>query len=80
MNAVVRETLSSVVELFGAISDHVSGADIVRADRSNAERAQQLAYARIAGVREGFQAIRARNEAVSERLAEFRRQRAVRES
>jgi hypothetical protein len=59
-----------------AVTDHVSGADIVRHDRQNALEAQQRMAARIDALRKGFSAIRERHEELSERISELGRRQA----
>lgn len=74
MSSSVQRALASVTQLVAAVTDHVSGADIVRKDRQVREQAQQRMSARIAALRAGFSAIRERHEELSERISERRRQ------
>jgi len=76
MSNSVRRALASVSQLFTAVSEHLSGADIVREDLRHSTAAQQRMSARIAALREGFTAIRTRHEELSGRIAELRRYRA----
>jgi len=76
MSNSVARALASMTQLFSAVSDHLSGADIVRADVRHAQEARQRMGARIAALREGFTAIRTRHEELSERISELGRHRA----
>jgi hypothetical protein len=68
--------ISSMKDLYQALADHVTGADIVRADKESAKQAQQRAHIRVANLRERFQAIRELSESLNDRLDEFKRRRA----
>ena len=72
MNSV-RRVLASVGQALAAVTDHVSGADIIRATQRSEEQAKQRMSARIQALREGFGSIRQRHEELSERLARSRR-------
>jgi hypothetical protein len=76
MSKTVQRALHTVTQLFTAVADHVSGADIVRADMQHSVEAQQRMRARIAALRNGFTAIRERHEELSERISELGRHRA----
>jgi len=71
-----RGKFSSVTALLNAVNDHMTGADIVRADLQNAELAQQTARIRVASMRERFTAIREMSRTLNERLSESNRKRA----
>ena len=71
-----RPAIPSMKDLYKALADHVTGADIVRADRESARQAQQRAHIRVANLRERFQAIRELSESLNDRLDEFKRRRA----
>ena len=71
-----RPTISTMKDLYKALADHVTGADIVRADKESAKQAQQRAHIRVANLRERFQAIRELSESLNDRLDEFKRRRA----
>ena len=75
MSKSVQRALQSVTQLFTAVADHVSGADIVRANAQHSAQAQQRVHARIAALRRGFTAIRERHEELSERISELGRHR-----
>jgi hypothetical protein len=76
MKPLKRRTISSVKEFYKTVADHVTGADIVRADQESAKQAQQRAHIRVANLRERFQAIRELSESLNDRLDEFKRRRA----
>jgi len=63
-------------DLYQAVADHVTGADIVRADVESAKQAQRRAHIRVANLRERFQAIRELSESLNDRIDEFKRRRA----
>jgi hypothetical protein len=69
MATTVHRALASMTQLFTTVTDHLSGADIVRADARNSAEAQQRLNARISALREGFTAIRERHEELNERIA-----------
>src|SRR4029079_10047451 len=71
-----HHTISSMKDLYKAVADHVTGADIVRADEESAKQAQQRAHIRVANLRERFQAIRELSESLNDRIDEFKRRRA----
>lgn len=76
MSNSVQRALESVTQIFTAVADHLSGADIVRAEVRHSEDAQQRMNARIMALRQGFTAIRTRHEQLSERISELGRHRA----
>jgi len=71
-----HRAISSMKDLYKAVADHVTGADIVRADQESAKQAQQRAHIRVANLRERFQAIRELSESLNGRIDEFKRRRA----
>ena len=71
-----HRAISSMKDLYKAVADHVTGADIVRADAESAKQAQQRAHIRVANLRERFQAIRELSESLNGRIDEFKRCRA----
>jgi hypothetical protein len=71
-----HRAISSMKDLYKALADHVTGADIVRADKESAKQAQQRAHIRVANLRERFQAIRELSESLNGRIDEFKRRRA----
>ena len=76
MSNSVQRVLVSVTHLLTAVTDHLSGADLVRAEVRHSRDAQQRLHARIAALREGFTAIRTRHEELNERIAGLGRHRA----
>jgi hypothetical protein len=76
MKPAKRHTISSMKDLYKALADHLTGADIVRADEESAKQAQQRAHIRVANLRERFQAIRELSESLNNRLDDFKRRRA----
>ena len=76
MGRPVQRAFASVTHIFTAVTDHVSGADIVRADRRRAEQTRQRMAARIDALRKGFTAIRERHDELSGRISTLRRLRA----
>ena len=76
MNTSVQRAFASMTQLLTAVSDHLSGADIVRADQQHAEDAQKRMCERIDALRKGFTAIRDRHEELSGRISELGRHRA----
>ena len=60
---------------FQTVADHVTGADIVRADQRSAVEAQQKAHIRVANLRERFQAVRKLSESLNEDIDKFKRKR-----
>ena len=75
MKPFARGGNSPVASLLNAVADHVTGADIVRADKESTKLAVQRAHIRAANLRERFQAIRDLSESLNERLDEFKRRR-----
>ena len=73
MSNSVKRALASVTQALIAVTDHLSGADIVRRDQQTLALAQQRVSERIQALREGFTAIRQRHDELSERIAETRR-------
>jgi hypothetical protein len=65
--------MASVGQAIAAVTDHVSGADIIRATQRSEEQAKERMSARIQALRTGFSNIRQRHEALSERMARSRR-------
>jgi len=65
-----------LASFFQSLSDHVTGADIVRADRQSAAEAQQKAHIRVANLREKFQAVRELSESLNGDIDKFKRKRA----
>ena len=76
MSTSVKRAFASMTQILSAVSDHLSGADIVRADLQQKEDAQKRMCARIDALRKGFSAIRDRHEELSERISELGRHRA----
>jgi hypothetical protein len=76
MSNSVQRVFASVTQLLTAVTDHLSGADIVRAEVQHSQAAQQQMSARITALRRGFTAIRERHEELSERISELGRHRA----
>ena len=73
MAGTVHGAFSSIAQMLSIVSDHVSGADIVREERRKSPEAQQRVSARIEALRKGFSAIRDRHTALTGRLAASRR-------
>jgi hypothetical protein len=71
-----HRAISSMKDFYKAVADHVTGADIVRADEESAKQAQRRAHIRVANLRERFQAIRELSESLNDRIDEFKRRRA----
>ena len=76
MSNSIKRALATVSQVLSAVTDHLSGADIVREDVRHSVAAQQRMSERIAALREGFTAIRTRHEELSGRISELRRYRA----
>ena len=53
----IQRALASVTQLVAAVSDHVSGADIVHRDLATTETANARMAARLDSLRAGFSAI-----------------------
>ena len=62
--------------LLQTVVDHVTGADIVRADQQSAVEAQQKAHIRVANLRERFQAVRKLSESLNGDIDKFKRKQA----
>ena len=75
MSTSVQRAFASMTQLLTAVSEHLSGADIVRAQAQHTRDAQQRMCARIDALRKGFTAIRDRHEELSERISELGRHR-----
>ena len=75
MKRNARKRFPTVTALINAVNDHMTGADIVRADLANAELAEQNARIRAANLRERFMAIREMSRTLNERLSESNRKR-----
>jgi len=65
-----------VANVYKAIADYVTAADIVRADKENAELANRRARIRVATLRERFRAVRELSETMNARLDEYKDRRA----
>ncbi|MGA9333199.1 MAG: hypothetical protein WBV39_02860 [Rudaea sp.] len=76
MSVLERGKPGSVKALLTAVTDHVTGADIVRADRHSAELALQRAHLRAAQLRERFMALRNASKSMREHLDDYERKRA----
>jgi hypothetical protein len=69
-------TKSSMANFFHSIKDRVFNAEAAPAvDKKNMNLAQKQANIRAACVRAGFQAIRARNAEMAQRIEQYKRQR-----
>lgn len=70
-------TVKSPQGFFGQVMDRMLGLQpvVVTEPPRMQNLAQKRMHIRAAGVREGFQAMRARSEAMTQRLAQFERQR-----
>jgi hypothetical protein len=75
MGTSVKRAFASMTQLLTAMSEHFSGADIVRAEAQQKQEAQQRMGARIDALRKGFTAIRDRHEELSGRISELGRHR-----
>jgi hypothetical protein len=73
MSNSVKQALASVTQALVAVTDHLSGADIVRRDQQTLALSQQRVSERIQALRDGFTTIRQRRDELSERIAETRR-------
>ena len=71
-----RKPIAKVTELVSAVTDYMTGADIIRADKENAARAHARAYQRVAELRERFQTVRALSATINGHLDEFKNRRA----
>jgi len=74
--SIDRKPIAKVVNLVNAVSDYMTGADIVRADKESSERAYARAYQRVADLRERFQTVRALSATINGHLDEFKNRRA----
>ena len=64
-----------LASFFQTVADHMTGADIVRADEQSAVEAQQKAHIRVANLRERFQAVRKLSESMNGDIDKFKRKR-----
>jgi hypothetical protein len=71
-----RKPIAKVVNLVNAVSDYMTGADIVRADKESSARAYARAYQRVADLRERFQTVRTLSATINGHLDEFKNRRA----
>ena len=65
-----------VKAMFSAVTDLVTGADIVRADKQSAVLAERSARLRAAHLRERFMALRNASKSMREHLDDYERKRA----
>jgi hypothetical protein len=68
--------ISSVSDFFGAVSEYMTAADIVREDRKAAQIAQARANIRVAALRERFAAVRELSERMNASLDDYKVRRA----
>jgi len=75
MGAILR-VVASLGQAISVVSDHVSGADIVRETQRSEEQRRQRMSARVQSLREGFTSIRTRHQELAEHMHRMRRRRA----
>ena len=72
MGSILR-VVASLGQAISVVSDHVSGADIVRETQRTEEQARQKMSARVQSLREGFSSIRERHQELAEQMHRMRR-------